>query len=227
MVKYIEFHPKIISQDIQSFVEFISTLNSLKKSPEIAVAVEASDILDNFFTRFPATMKDIMIKVHQENKKRIMSDAKKIIKSSNTSQELSATNFSIKLENKRRMSNNFHSNEPVRAQKTLVTTKNGEKIGRISLLDLQRTNLTTSAAESKQKMSQQSLIPLSENGLAFGIFSQSVIQGLLKPRVPLEVKNRLIDGMLSELRSIENPSEAFSSSKQFLNLVQNLLKNSD
>ncbi|CAI2371983.1 unnamed protein product [Moneuplotes crassus] len=221
--RYIEYHPKVISVNCKSFVNLISALQSLKNSPEIALVAEVTDIFDDFFGRFPATMKDITTKIHKRKEKQIIDDAKKLIKSSKTDHELSPKKLTINLDLKGRLSKNLNLRNPSRAGTEQISTNKDEKEHKLSILKLHKISPCTSEDEEEKKVESKSLIPLSDNGLAFNIFPQNTIQELLKSGATPKEKSKLLDVMLSFLRSSKNLIKTFHSSNSFLSFIIKLL----
>lgn len=233
LTKYIEYHPKIISAECSSFINLMGVLCQLKNSKNKILEEEVMKVIMNFIQRFPATMKDVSIRmennflsqlIQQRNDDLNQSQGNKKLffpKNSKKAKSLikeAAKNY-IKIEKEKTIQVSKAKFSPQKLIEKMNSFSEEENMVKMS-----KCELDSSYEEIKGSPSNKSHIPLSDNGLAFNIFPQNTIEDLQNPKISTEERIKLLEVMISFLKSAKGLNKNFHSTNSFLNFILNLLE---
>jgi len=182
---------------------------------------KGNEIITNFLKRFPATMKEVANKMDNES-------LKEMIKLRNSSLEYKKERkkqiiLEISKEKERNKDNKMHKDSQSGTPASVKPSESESKID----LKLVKCKTPSKDNEEEEKSVSNSSIPLSDNGLAFNIFPQNTISEVLKENLPNEERIKLLEVMISFLKSARELNKNFHSSNSFLAFILNLLKKVD
>ena len=193
----------------------------MKDSSEKELNEKGNEIMTNFLKRFPATMKEVANTMDNES-------LKEMIKLRNSSLEYKKERkkqiiLEISKEKERNKATKMHKDSPSGTPASSVKRSESE-----SKIDLKLVKCKTPSKDNEEEKSiSNSSIPLSDNGLAFNIFPQNTISEVLKENLPNEERIKLLEVMISFLKSARELNKNFHSSNSFLAFILNLLKKVD